>query len=119
MCVSCYFSYLCVLSCFVGKWLLGVSSPRARSRHYSLRSEHSVSISHEIHRHYGNFCLYLMMKVALHSCERFSCFFHLIRKVTQAFCVIMKTGLYYLAGPIMKVIYLLNMLQVPLDPGPI
>lgn len=36
-----------------GKWLLGVSSPRARCRHYSLRSEHGVSTSHEIHRHNG------------------------------------------------------------------
>ena len=53
-------------------------------------------------------CLCLMMNATLHSCKIFSCFFYLIRKVTQAFCVIMKTGLYYLAGLIMKVIPLLK-----------
>ena len=46
-------------------------------------------------------------------------FFFVTRKVTQAFYVIMKAGLYYLAGPIMKVICPLTISQFHTDQSPI
>lgn len=71
------------------------------------------------------------MKVALHSCmcncilifclacvDLHVVFVFVTRKVAQAFYMIMKTGLYYLAGPIMKVIRPLIILQFHTDQSP-